>query len=61
MHLCCATARSVHVEYFHDHVRIERMIFDGVREPVNGKLAPDLTRPGLGIELKRRNAEKFAA
>jgi L-alanine-DL-glutamate epimerase-like enolase superfamily enzyme len=61
MHLCCATARSVHVEYFHDHVRIERMIFDGMPEPIDGKFAPDLTRHGLGIELKRRNAEKFAA
>ena len=61
MHLCCATARSVHVEYFHDHARIERMIFHGVPKPISGKLAPDLTRPGLGIEIKRKIAEKFAA
>lgn len=60
MHLCCATARSVHIEYFHDHARIERMIFEGVPEPVNGKLAPDLSRLGFGIELKRKVAEQYA-
>jgi hypothetical protein len=28
---------------------------------VNGALRPDLSRTGLGLELKRREAEKFAA
>lgn len=58
MHLCCALPAAVHLEYFHDHVRIEQMIFDGVSEPQNGALSPDLSRPGLGIEFRRADAEK---
>ena len=60
-HLGCAATPLRHLEYFHDHVRIENMFFDGVRSPVNGKLTPDLSRPGMGIELKRADAERFAA
>ncbi len=51
----------VHVEYFHDHVRIEKLFFDGVLEPVGGALHPDPDRPGLGLELRRANAERYAA
>jgi hypothetical protein len=50
-----------HLEYFHDHVRIEQMLFDGSPKPQSGMLAPDLTRPGLGLDLKVRDAERFAA
>ncbi|WP_047497044.1 enolase C-terminal domain-like protein [Terriglobus sp. TAA 43] len=58
-HLACAARPLRHVEYFHDHVRIERMFFDGFREPLDGALHPDLSRPGLGIDFKHRDAEKF--
>lgn len=60
MHPACALKRLRHVEYFHDHVRIERLLFDGVPEPVNGALRPDLSRPGLGLELKRGEAKRYA-
>ena len=60
-HLGCAVTPLRHLEYFHDHVRIEGMLFDGTRSPVNGGLSPDLSRPGMGIELKRVEAERFAA
>jgi len=60
MHLGCAAIPLRHLEYFHDHVRIEKMLFDGVPEPVNGELRPDLSTPGLGIELKRADAQRFA-
>lgn len=60
-HLGCAATPLRHLEYFHDHVRIEKMFFDGVRPPVNGELSPDLSQPGMGIELKRADAERFAA
>ncbi|MEJ2032045.1 MAG: enolase C-terminal domain-like protein [Deltaproteobacteria bacterium] len=59
LHPCCAALPVRHLEYFHDHVRIEGMLFDGIREPAAGRLAPDLSRPGLGIELKSRDAERF--
>jgi L-alanine-DL-glutamate epimerase-like enolase superfamily enzyme len=61
MHLCCAAERAEHIEYFHDHVRIEHMLFDGVPGQEDGRLAPDRSRPGFGIDLKRREAEKYAA
>ncbi|MCM0080904.1 hypothetical protein L4X63_04795 [Geomonas sp. Red32] len=38
--LCCAAPTARHLEYFHDHVRIERMLFDGVVEPAHGELVP---------------------
>jgi hypothetical protein len=35
------------------------MLFDGTQEPVDGSLRPDLTRPGLGLEFKRSDAQKY--
>lgn len=61
VHVACATIPFRHLEYFHDHVRIENMMFDGVPRPKNGKLYPDLSRPGIGLELKRADAQRFAA
>ncbi len=46
-------------EYFYDHVRIEDMLFEGVPKPVDGKLHPDMNRPGLGLEFKYKDAEKY--
>jgi L-alanine-DL-glutamate epimerase-like enolase superfamily enzyme len=58
-HACCA-ARSVrHLEYFHDHVRIERQLFDGVLEPKDGRLTPDRSRAGHGLVLRERDAARF--
>jgi L-alanine-DL-glutamate epimerase-like enolase superfamily enzyme len=59
--LGCACQQVRHLEYFHDHVRIEQMLFDGAPVPIGGKLSPDCSRPGLGLELKRADAERFAA
>ena len=61
VHPMCALGRAWNIEYFHDHVRIERMLFDGAQIARNGELRPDLSRPGLGIEFKRADARKFAA
>jgi L-alanine-DL-glutamate epimerase-like enolase superfamily enzyme len=60
LHACCALPSVVHAEWFHDHVRIEDMLFDGARQPRDGLLSPDLSRPGLGIELRRADAERYA-
>jgi len=59
-HLCCAANRARHVEYFHDHVRIEQMFFEGATtKHKNGFLSPDFSQPGLGLEFKRKDAAKF--
>lgn len=60
-HVACAVPLFKNLEYFHDHVRIERMLFDGLPELIDGELRPDLSRPGTGLELKRADAAKFAA
>jgi L-alanine-DL-glutamate epimerase-like enolase superfamily enzyme len=60
VHPCCAATADVrHLEYFHDHVRIEAMLFDGAATPVHGALHPDPTRPGLGLEFKHADAARF--
>ena len=41
-------------------VRIERMLFDGAPVPEDGAIRPDLSRPGIGIALKHRDAERYA-
>jgi len=61
LHLGCAAAPLRHIEYFHDHVRIERLLFDGCPEPVDGALRPDLSRPGLGLALRNKEAARHAA
>jgi L-alanine-DL-glutamate epimerase-like enolase superfamily enzyme len=59
-HLCCAAPRARHAEYFHDHVRIEQMFFNGATtKHRDGFLQPDLSQAGLELEFKRRDAEKF--
>ena len=59
VHPCCAARPVCHIEYFHDHVRIEHMLFDGALIPRDGYLQPDLSRPGIGIEFKRADAERY--
>jgi L-alanine-DL-glutamate epimerase-like enolase superfamily enzyme len=61
VHAACAAIPFSEMEYFHDHVRIERMFFDGLPQLSCGKLRPDLSSPGNGLVLRRADAEKFAA
>ncbi len=58
-HACCAVEGLVHLEHFHDHARIERMLFDGTLDPEAGYLAPDRSRPGLGLELRGADAGRY--
>ncbi len=60
VHAGCAAKTMRHAEYFHDHARIEKMLFDGVIQPLEGALHPDLSRPGHGLEFKRVDAEKYS-
>jgi L-alanine-DL-glutamate epimerase-like enolase superfamily enzyme len=59
-HACCAMESVIHIEYFFDHYRIESMLFDGTLDPSEGLLTPDRSRPGLGLELKRDEASRYA-
>ena len=61
VHPCCALGRLRHLEHFHDHERIEQMMFDGLPELVNGTMRPDRSRPGLGLEFQRADAGRYAA
>jgi L-alanine-DL-glutamate epimerase-like enolase superfamily enzyme len=56
---CCAVEPLLHCEYFQDHVRIERLLFDGALDPEDGALRPDPSRPGLGLELKHADAARY--
>lgn len=58
-HVACAIPRVRHLEWFHDHVRIEQMLFDGAPVAQNGVIRPDWDRPGHGLEFKDRDAEGF--
>jgi L-alanine-DL-glutamate epimerase-like enolase superfamily enzyme len=58
-HVCCAMETIEHIEYFHDHVRVEKLLFDGTLDPHEGLLEPDASRPGLGLELKREDAAQY--
>jgi len=41
-----------HLEWFHDHVRIERQLFAGCPQPLDGVLRPEPDRPGHGLTLR---------
>ena len=58
-HPCCAIMPLRPLEYFHDHERIEHMLFDGALTPEKGVLHPDLSRPGMGLEFKHADAERY--
>lgn len=57
--LCVAVPGVLHAEYFHDHVRLEAMLFDSGDSLHDGELWPDLDRTGHGIELRRADAAPY--
>jgi L-alanine-DL-glutamate epimerase-like enolase superfamily enzyme len=59
LHAAPALANFRHAEYFHDHVRIEKMLFEGFQEPVDGMMKPDLDCSGIGVEFKHQDAEEY--
>lgn len=60
-HLAVAASLStvIHVEYFFDHFRIERRLFEGAPRVRDGKIFPDMTAPGNGLSLKVADAESY--
>lgn len=58
-HVCSAVQDLRHVEYFHDHARIEAMFFDGLPALVDGALVVDADAPGLGLGLKEADVRRY--
>ncbi|HEX6522550.1 MAG TPA: enolase C-terminal domain-like protein [Streptosporangiaceae bacterium] len=58
-HAFCGVPRLRHLEYFHTHVRLEAMAFDGVLSPAGGALRPDPGRPGLGLSVRWSDLERY--
>jgi len=58
-HVCSAVGHLKHVEYFHDHARIEAMFFDGLPQLRDGAMVVDADAPGLGLTLKHSDAERY--
>ena len=59
--VCCSAPGLLNLEWFHDHVRIEQMLFDGAPVAKDGHIAPDLSRPGNGLSFRRADAERFTS
>ncbi|MGH9122259.1 MAG: enolase C-terminal domain-like protein, partial [Acidimicrobiales bacterium] len=59
-HVAIAVPNLRHVEYFHDHERIEGIYFDGTLSPEGGRLVPT-DAPGHGLALKEVSAERWRA
>jgi L-alanine-DL-glutamate epimerase-like enolase superfamily enzyme len=57
-HVALSTPNLRHVEYFHDHQRIEAVLFDGSLRPHHGALWPNGAH-GHGMVLKHSDAEPF--
>jgi L-alanine-DL-glutamate epimerase-like enolase superfamily enzyme len=60
LHVACAARRLQHIEWFHDHARIEAMLFDGAPQLRAGRITPDLTRPGNGLAFRHADGQRFA-
>jgi L-alanine-DL-glutamate epimerase-like enolase superfamily enzyme len=57
--VAAATPNLRHLEWFHDHVRIESMLFDGSLDPRGGTVRPDRSRSGHGLELDDEAAQPY--
>jgi L-alanine-DL-glutamate epimerase-like enolase superfamily enzyme len=58
-HVAVAAPNLRHLEYFHDHVRIEDLLFDGTCPRDGGALRPSRERPGHGLSFKDADAEAY--
>lgn len=58
LHASCTAERIRALEFFHDHVRIESMVFENPIEPVDGVLHVDRARAGHGLVLRREAVER---
>lgn len=59
LHVACSLTSLRHMEWFYDHVRIESLLFDGAPVPRGGRVSPDLSRSGIGLEFKHQDADRY--
>ncbi|MCM4083832.1 enolase C-terminal domain-like protein [Paractinoplanes hotanensis] len=57
--VAAATSNLRHLEWFHDHVRIERMLFDGTVSAGGGTATLDRTSPGNGLIFREADARQW--
>jgi L-alanine-DL-glutamate epimerase-like enolase superfamily enzyme len=58
-HVAAATPNLRHLEWFHDHVRIESLLFDGALDPQGGFLTPSGEAPGHGLVPREPDLERY--
>ncbi len=59
-HAAAAVPNLRHLEWFHDHVRIENTLFSGGCDPTGGVVAPGASgAPGHGMSLHAARAEEY--
>jgi L-alanine-DL-glutamate epimerase-like enolase superfamily enzyme len=61
VHAAAAVPNLRHLEWFHDHVRIEHMLFDGTLDPTGGVIRPDPRAPGHGLTVRDGIVERYRA
>ncbi|WP_329459665.1 enolase C-terminal domain-like protein [Streptomyces sp. NBC_01497] len=58
-HVAAAVPNLRHIEWSHDHVRVESALFDGVLDPAGGTVEPGASgAPGLGLTLRREQVRR---
>jgi L-alanine-DL-glutamate epimerase-like enolase superfamily enzyme len=58
-HVAAATPNLRHLEWFHDHERIEAMLFDGTLDPSGGTITPRDDANGNGLTFRDDVAEPY--
>ncbi|HET9172363.1 MAG TPA: enolase C-terminal domain-like protein [Actinospica sp.] len=58
-HVAAATPNLRHLEWFHDHVRIESRFFDGALDPAGGSITPSADAPGHGLTPRTSDMEAY--
>ena len=59
-HVAASVPNFRHLEWFHDHTRIEELFFEGVLDPAGGSIRPgESGEPGLGLRLRREAVEPY--
>jgi L-alanine-DL-glutamate epimerase-like enolase superfamily enzyme len=57
--IAAATVNCRHIEYFHDHVRTDHLLFDGLPAVTDGNIEANASSLGHGISLKTGEAARF--